>query len=80
MPVMVWKSLAEKEVDILMEDFRAGENSKGLEGQCDRTNLQTEGGIQDCRSHMGIKIIYHTMKMTSHLVHAVCKRHNAMQS
>ena len=26
------------------EDFRAGENAKGMEGQCEFTNLQREGG------------------------------------
>ena len=53
-PVEVWKSLGEEDVDNVVgsapEDFRAGENvrgmenARGMEGQCDCTNLQREGG------------------------------------
>ena len=45
-PVEVWKSLGEEGVDMLLDpgDFRAGENARGMEGQCDCANLQREGG------------------------------------
>ena len=45
-PVKVWKSLGEKRVDNVVgsapEDFQARENARGMEGQCDCTNLQRE--------------------------------------
>ena len=41
-PVEVWKSLGEQRVDNVVgsapEDFRAGENARGMEARCDRTN------------------------------------------
>ena len=44
----VWKSLGEEGVDNVVgfapEDFRTGENARGMEGLCDCTNLQREGG------------------------------------
>ena len=47
-PVEVWKSLGEEGVDMLLdllraEDFRAGENARGMEGLCDCANIQREG-------------------------------------
>ena len=44
----IWKSLGEEGqkgyvVGSVAEDIRAGENARGMEGQCDCTNLQREG-------------------------------------
>ena len=45
------------------EDFRAGENARGMEGQCDCTNIQRELDIQDCGNYRRIKMMSHTMKI-----------------
>ena len=37
-PVEVWKSLGEEGVDMLLD--RAGENARGMEGQCDCATIQ----------------------------------------
>ena len=46
-PVEVWKSLREElrsrnDIGSVTEDFRAGESARGMEGQCDCTNLGRE--------------------------------------
>ena len=77
-PVEVWKSLGEEGVDMLLgdspagsapEDFRAGENARGMEGQCDYANIQREGG------HIGLwelqrqqDDITHTMKIWERII------------
>ena len=55
-PVEVWKSWGYV-VGSAPEDFRAGGNARGMEGQCERTNLQREGDIQDCGNYRDTKMI-----------------------
>ena len=51
-PVEVRKSLGEEGVDMLLHLLRAGENVRGMEGQCDCTNLQSMS-VRPCSQTAG---------------------------
>ena len=71
-PVAVWKSLGEERVDMLLDllqkIFEQENMPRGMEGQCDCTNRQREGDIQNCGKYRCIKIITHTMKIWERII------------
>ena len=44
------------------------ENARGMEGHCDRTNVQREGDIHECGNYRGIKMICHTKNMWKRII------------
>ena len=52
-------------LDLLLKSFRAGENARGMEGQCGIVPIFKEKGTSRIvhGNYRGIKMIYHTTKI-----------------